>query len=101
MDAAPASYVEAILGADAVMPLELLIKNLVAYSRHSFPWLTEELGPLTEAHSGADKQPMAGNGKATANFLSRLRVAPRTSKLRYTAIDDQFRSGHEGGTVTR
>src|SRR5262249_33497336 len=48
------------------------------------------------------KQPMAGNGKATANFLSRrLRVAPRKSKLRYAAIDDQFRSGHEGGIVAR
>jgi len=45
---------------------------------------------------------MAGNGKATANFLSRrLRVAPRKSKLRYAAIDDQFRSGHEGGIVAR
>src|SRR5262252_9118138 len=34
--------------------------------------------------------------------LSRhLRVAPRKSKLRYSAIDDQFRSGHEGGIVAR
>src|SRR5215467_6633588 len=31
----------------------------------------------------------------------RLRVAPRKSKLRYSAIDDQFRSGHEGGILAR
>ena len=46
------------------------------------------------------KQPMAGNGKATANFLSRrLRVAMRKSELRYAPIYDQFRSSHEGGIV--
>src|SRR5262249_28204932 len=48
------------------------------------------------------KQPLDGNRKTTADFLSRrLRVAPRKSKLRYSAIDDQFRSGHEGGILAR
>ena len=35
-------------------------------------------------------------------FLTRrLRIAPRKSKPRYPAIDDQFRGSHEGGTVSR
>ena len=32
---------------------------------------------------------------------SKADIAPRKSKLRYATIDDQFRSGHEGGIVAR
>jgi hypothetical protein len=32
---------------------------------------------------------------------SRRHVALGMSKLRYAALDDQFRSGHEGGIVAR
>src|SRR5437667_636569 len=45
---------------------------------------------------------ISGIKRAITNFLiHRLRVAPRKSNLRKAAIDDQFRSGHEGGIVAR
>jgi hypothetical protein len=46
-------------------------------------------GPKSRSAACTDPEPAA------------FRVAPRKSKLRYAAIDDQFRAGHEGGIVAR